>query len=203
MIVTAFALDRLDDDGADVDPALIDEVTDFALGFLFARNHIGFALRFRQRKIDVWTRDARPIEFREQVRLARIGIRKAHRITAASVKGAAEMQSLGAALAAARRHVLAYLPIHRRLQTILDCHCATLDEKITLQRGQTEHAPKGLHKLRVVFRVNVRFGDSDLCRTKEIALHRGIIKVWMIESDRHRAEESVEIDEAFVSDGVV
>ena len=53
MIITAFALDRLDDDGADVDAALIDEVANFALGFLFARDHIGFALRFRQRKIDV------------------------------------------------------------------------------------------------------------------------------------------------------
>src|SRR5436853_1573104 len=113
------------------------------------------------------------------------------------------MQNLGAAITAARSHVLASLPIHRRLQTTLDCHCATLDEKITLQRGQTEHAPKGLHKLRVVFRVNVRVGDFDLCRTKEIALHRGIIKLWMIESDRHRAEESVEIDEELYSDCVV
>src|SRR5437763_14687342 len=101
-----------------------------------------------------------------------------HPITAASVKGAAEMQNPAAALAAARRHVLSYLPIHRRFQTVLDCHCATLDEKITLQRGQTEHAPKGLHKLRVVFRVNVRVGDFDLCRTTAIALHRRIIKSW-------------------------
>src|SRR5213080_2980656 len=70
MIVTALTLDRLDDDGADVDPSLIDEVTDFALRVLFARYHIGFALRFRQRKIDVWTRDAWPIELGEQIRLA-------------------------------------------------------------------------------------------------------------------------------------
>ena len=53
MIVAAFALDRLDDDGADVDLALVDEVADLALGFLLALDHIGFALRFRQRKIDV------------------------------------------------------------------------------------------------------------------------------------------------------
>src|SRR5207248_11570859 len=97
------------------------------------------------------------------------------------------MQNLGAALAAARRHVLAYLPIHRRLQTILDCHCATLDEKITLQRGQTEHAPKGLPKLRAVFRVNARVGEFDVCRTQTIALHRGLTNVWMIDSDSHGA----------------
>ena len=75
MVVPTLTLNRLDDDGADVDVALVDEVPDLALGLLFARNHIGFALRFRQRKIDVWTRDARPIELGEQIGLARIGIR--------------------------------------------------------------------------------------------------------------------------------
>src|SRR5438874_5647386 len=64
MIVTAFALDRLNDNRADVNPSLIDEVTDLAFGFLFACYHIGLALRCRQRKITVWIRDARRIEFR-------------------------------------------------------------------------------------------------------------------------------------------
>src|SRR4029077_5310476 len=108
-----------------------------------------------------------------------------------------------AALAMARRHVFAHLPIHRRLQTVLDCRRAALDEKITLQWRQTDHALEGFYKLCVVLRVNVRVGDFDFCRTKEIALHTGIIKVWMIESDRHRAEESVEVDEPFVGDRVV
>src|SRR5436190_23773881 len=65
MIVTAFTLNRFDDNGADIDAALVYEVTDFAFGLLFARNHIGFALRLRQRKIDMWRRDARPIELGE------------------------------------------------------------------------------------------------------------------------------------------
>src|ERR1700724_1533006 len=103
----------------------------------------------------------------------------------------------------ARRHVFAHLPIHRRFQTVLDCQRAALDEKITLQRGQTDYPLEGVYKLCVVLRVNVRVGDFYFSRTKEIALHRGIIKVWMIESDRHRAEESVEIDEPLVSDRVV
>src|SRR5205807_8756646 len=55
MIIAAFALDRLNDNGTDVDPPLVDEVPDLALGYLFARDHIGFAFRFRHRKIDVWT----------------------------------------------------------------------------------------------------------------------------------------------------
>ena len=98
MIVAAFALDRLNDNGADVDPPLVDEVPDLALGFLFARNYVSFALRFRQRKIDVRTRNAGPIEFCEQIRLARVGIREAHRVAASPVKRTAEMQNLRAAL---------------------------------------------------------------------------------------------------------
>ena len=48
MIVTAFALDRLDDDCAYVDLALLDKLVNLALGFRLALDHIGFALRFRQ-----------------------------------------------------------------------------------------------------------------------------------------------------------
>src|SRR5207244_5238112 len=113
------------------------------------------------------------------------------------------MQNLPTPFAFARGHVFAHLPIHRRLQTVLDRQRAALDKKVTFQRRQTDHAFERLDKFRVVLRVNVRVGDFDLCRTKEIALHRGIVEVWMIESDRHRAEKSVEIDEPFICDGVV
>ena len=59
------------------------------------------------------------------------------------------MQDLRAALAMARRHVLAHFPIHRRLQTILDRHRAALDEKVTLQRRQPDYSLEGLYKLRI------------------------------------------------------
>src|SRR5437016_7298703 len=71
MIVASFALDRLDNNRANVDVALLNEITDLALGFLFPLNHVRLAFRFRQRKIDGWTRNAGPIEFREQIRLTR------------------------------------------------------------------------------------------------------------------------------------
>ena len=47
MIVTALTLDRLDDDGADVDLVVINEFSDFRFRFLFALHHVGFALGFR------------------------------------------------------------------------------------------------------------------------------------------------------------
>src|SRR5258705_13707902 len=52
MIVAALALDRLNDDGADVDLALVDKIANLPLRVRFAPNYIGFALRFRQRKIN-------------------------------------------------------------------------------------------------------------------------------------------------------
>ena len=110
------------------------------------------------------------------------------------------MQNLSAAFAVTRRHVFAHLPIHRRLQTIFDCQRAALDKKIALQRRQTDYAFEGLHKFRVSLRINIRVGDFDFRRTKKIALHCGIIEVWMIKSDRHRAEKSVEIDERVCSE---
>jgi hypothetical protein len=55
VIVAALALDRFNNDGADVDSALIDKVADLALGLLLALNHIGFALRLRQRKVEART----------------------------------------------------------------------------------------------------------------------------------------------------
>src|SRR2546430_2740829 len=114
MIVPAFALDRLAYNRADVDPAFLDPVPDFELGFFLARDHVLFALRFWQREIEVWTGDTRPVELGEQIGLSRIGVGQAHRVTAATVERVLEMQNLGAAFAMTRGHVLANLPIHRR-----------------------------------------------------------------------------------------
>src|SRR6185436_8697011 len=100
------ALDRLDDNRANVDVALLDELADLALGFLFTLDHVRFAFRFRQRKIDVRTRDTWPIEFRKQIRLTRIGISQAHRITGPPMERMSEMQNLGAAFAVTCGHVL-------------------------------------------------------------------------------------------------
>ena len=203
MIVAAFALDRFDDDGADVDLAPVDELTNLSLRFLFALDHIRFALRFGQREIDVRTQNARPIEFSEQIRLARIGIGETHRVAAAAVKRVSKMQNLRAALPMTGRHVLANFPIHRRFQTIFDRKRAAFDKQIAFQRAQTDHALERFHKFGVAFRVNIRVRDFDFRRTQKIALNFGLVEVRMIKSDWHRAEESVEIDEPFARHGVV
>src|SRR6266571_4141442 len=107
MIIAALALNRLYDDGADVDLALRDAVTNFLFSFFLARNHIRLTLGFWQRKIDVRTRDARPIKLREQIRFARIGVGEAHRVAASPMKRILKMQDFCAAFAMTRGHVLA------------------------------------------------------------------------------------------------
>src|SRR6266436_7728873 len=154
MIVASLALDRLDNNRANVDVALLNEITDLALGFLFPLNHVRLAFRFRQRKIDGWTRNAGPIEFRKQIRFTRIGIGQAHRVTGPSMERMPEMQNLCAAFAVTRSHVLPDFPIHRCLQTILHRKRAALDEQITLEWRQTKDALKRRHKFSVPSRVN-------------------------------------------------
>src|SRR5437773_10569183 len=134
MVIASLALDGLDNKRANIDPALLDKLATLALGLLFALDHIGFALRVRQRKIDARTRHAGPIEFRKQIRLTRIGIGKAHGVAASPVKCVTKMQHLCATLAVTSSHVLADFPIHRCLQTILDRERAALDKKIAFER---------------------------------------------------------------------
>src|SRR5262245_53221788 len=153
MIVAPLALDRFDDDGANVDVGLLYEVADLALGHLFALDHVRFAFRFRKRKIDARTRDAGPIKFCKQIRLARIGIGQAHRVTAPPMESASEMQNLRAAFAVTCGHVLPYFPIHRRFQTILHGKRATVDEQITLERRQADYALKRRDKFSVTSRI--------------------------------------------------
>ncbi len=158
---------------------------------------------FRQREIDVRIGNARPVELGEQIGLARIGVRQAHGVTAAAMKRLAEMQNLGAAFAPARRHVLAHLPIHRGLERVLDRERAAFDEEIAFERRQTGHPRECFDKFRVAFGINIRVRDLDLRGAQEIGLHLGALEMRMIESDRIRAKEAVEIDQALVVDRVV
>src|SRR5262245_966795 len=203
MVVAAFALDWLDDDRANVDVALLDEVSDLALSLLFALDHVRFALRFRKRKINVRTRDARPIKFGKQIRLARIGVSQAHRVTAPPMESASEMQHLRAAFAVPRGHVLPYFPIHRRFQTILHGQRAAVDEQITLERRQTDDALKRRDKFSVTSRINIRVGNLHFRRAQQIALYLRIIEMWVVKPDGRGSKEAVEIDEAAIIDSVL
>src|SRR5438046_5703948 len=94
MVIAAFTLDRLNDDGTDVDLAFINKFSNLAFRFLFAVVHVSFLLRLGQSEVDVRAGNPWPTELGEQIRFARIRVRQAHGVTRAPVKGATEMQNL-------------------------------------------------------------------------------------------------------------
>src|SRR5207248_2448987 len=147
--------------------------------------------------------NARPVELREQIGLARIGVREAHRVTAPAMKRPAKMQDLGAAFPPPGRNILADLPIHRGLECVLDGESAAFDKKIALERRQRRYSQEGLDKFSVSRGVNVRVRDLDLRAAEKIGFHLGPVEMWMIKADRIRAEKSVEIDQALIVDRVV
>src|SRR5207244_8384478 len=99
------------------------------------------------------------------------------------------MQYLGPALAVTRSHVLANFPVHRCLQTILDCECAALDKEIAFQRRKPDYTVKRLDKFRVAGGVNVRVCDLDFRGTQKISSHFRIVEVRMVKPNRHGAEK--------------
>src|SRR6266480_4472733 len=155
MVIPALALDRLNDDGADVDLAFINKFSDLTFRFLFAVDYVAFLLRFGQSEVDARARNPWPIELGEQIRFARIRVRQAHGVTRAPVKGVTEMQNLSIALAITGAHVLAHLPIHRCLQAIFDRERAAFNEQVALERPEANDPRKSFYKFRVAFRVNI------------------------------------------------
>ena len=113
------------------------------------------------------------------------------------------MQNLRAALAAPGGHVFAHLPIHRRLERVLDRERAAFDKEHALERRHPDDPPERLDKTGVAFGVNVGVRDLDLRRAQQVGFHLRLIEVRMIETNRVRAEKSVEIDQASIVRGVV
>ena len=119
------------------------------------------------------------------------------------MEGVLEMQDLGAALAMAGRDIFSDLPIHRRLERVLDREGAAFDEEITLERRQPTHPGKGFDKLGVARRVNIRVRDLDRRGAGQFLLHCRLLEMRMIVADRHRTEEAVEIDQARIGRSIV
>ena len=65
MIVATFPLNRFNDDGRDIRASFGDALKNLLLRFFFPSNCIGFPLGRSQRKINIRTRDTRPIELRK------------------------------------------------------------------------------------------------------------------------------------------
>ena len=144
MVVAALTLDRLDDDGGDIRGFLREDVADLFQRQLFLLDDGLLALGRRQREIQARGDDARPGELGEIGDLARVGVRQTHRVTAAPVEGALEMDDLRAAFAAPGGEVLPDLPVHRGFESVLHGHGAAFDEEVAVQRRHAHH-PRECH----------------------------------------------------------
>src|SRR5207237_149112 len=111
-------------------------------------------------------------------------------------------QDLHPALAAARREIFSHLPIHRRLQGVLDAERAAVDEEITVERRKTRDAAERAHEIPEVDRVNVRVRRLRPRGFGQIALHARLVEVRMIEPERHRAVKTVEVEQLAAAHGV-
>src|ERR1043166_9689077 len=194
MVVAAFTLDGLDDDCRKVRRAGVDDVAQFSFDLLLACDDATRALGFGQDEIKDRRRQARPIEFREVICLAWVGVGEAQRVAAASMKRALEMDDCRPAISTPGGDVFAHLPIHRGFEGILDGEGAAFDEEVTLQWYQAGHAREGGKDLRHVTEIHIRVGDFDASRFEQILLHSSLGEVGMVESNRQRSIKTVEID---------
>src|SRR6185436_9637582 len=111
------------------------------------------------------------------------------------MESALEMQNLSPSLTTPQFHILAHLPVHGRLQCVFHRQRAAIDEKVTLHSGQAHHPMKRANEHGEVFRIDVRIGDLCACRIRQVLLHFSSIELRMIEPDRQRTKETVEVEE--------
>src|SRR5687767_15174840 len=106
-----------------------------------------------------------------------------------------EMEDFSAPFSSSCCQVLPNFPVHGRLQGVFNGQRSAIDEEITLQRREASYAMEGIHKCRVVTRINVRVGDLRFRGDGKIVANLGKIEVRMVVADRKRAVETVEINE--------
>ena len=202
MVVAALALDRLDDDGGDVGGLLREDVADLFQGQLLFLDDRRLTLGGRQGEVQARGDDARPGELGEVGDLAGVGVRQAQRIAAAPVEGALEVDDLGPALAASGSEVLPDLPIHGGLEGVLDGQGAAFDEEVTVQGRHAHHAGEVMDERGVLDGIDVRVGHLDLGGGEQVGFDFRAVEVGMVEADRLRGVEAVEVNQFPASGGV-
>src|SRR5688500_7130188 len=99
MIVAPFALDRLDDNRCHIDGVLGENFANAHFGIALLDNDMFRPLGFGQGEVEGRRGDARPVEFRKVICLARIGVGQTERITTSPMEGALEVKYPRASLA--------------------------------------------------------------------------------------------------------
>jgi hypothetical protein len=120
------------------------------------------------------------------------------------VESLAEVEDLRAALAGeAARAVAPHLPVHRRLERVLDPEGAALDEECVLEVRGHGDARERLHEPRVLDGVDVGQGRLELRHPRQDADELRVLHLRVVVADRGRAEERHEVEVLAVVAAVV
>jgi len=203
MAVTAFALDRLDDEGADSVGSGGDGGHDLGLGGLLMGDDLLGALRLGQREVDPGVGDAGPVEPGKVADLVGVGVRQGQGVAGPTMEGVAEVEDFGADFSAAGGQVLANLPVHGGLERVFDGEGAALDEEVSRQFGEADDAGEGVNEAGVLGRVDVGVGDLEQGGIEQVLADVGPVEVGVVEADGYGGIETVQVEEGTVVVGVV
>ena len=194
VVVAAFGLDGLDQDGGDVVGVLVEGLLDLAQRSLLGLDHLG-EVGALEREADGWGRYARPGELREQIGLHRIGVGDRERVAAATVEGVFEVQDLLALVAGlAGGAVLLHLPVEGRLHGVFDGEGSAVDEEEVGQLGGRRGARQRVDELRHVARVVVGVRHLLHAGRGDPRGHVRVEHARVIHADRVRGEEAEEVE---------
>src|SRR5450830_803048 len=205
MVVAPLALDRLDDEGRDVVFSLPKGGLDLGDRLILEGFH-PFQDGFRHRERELRTGDSGPVEFREVLRLSRIGrVRQGERVPGAAVERVPEMEDLvPLLLPKTLREVFPDLPVKGRLESVLDGDGAPFDEEKVARVGVRDREPgKRLDEIRVRLRVDVAVGGLVRRDIGETLPKLDRAEFRMIVADRAGRKVREEVEDEALAPGVV
>jgi hypothetical protein len=113
-----------------------------------------------------------------------------------------EVQHLMSSFAPSGGHVLSHLPVEGRLQRVLDGERATFDEEVLVELGGRGGAGERVDEVCEIRRVLVGVCDLHQGRLEDAIARVLIHHARVVEAERVRREERVEIDELAIVEGI-
>jgi hypothetical protein len=111
------------------------------------------------------------------------------------MKGAVEVQDLGAALAAPGRQVLAHLPVHRRLDRVVDRRTAARDKEHIPKVAAEGRLAEGAYERLQLLGVDVAIGELVASDPFELLLEEWFTQTGVVETQRLGTKKSEKIEE--------
>ena len=192
VVVSALALDRLNDDRRDAVGIVHEHLLDLLDRLRF--EPLDVADMFLKREGDLRVDNARPVgKLSVTLVLVRIvGVRYGEGIARTSVEGFVEVHNLRAFASVvglagsdlAFLHELLDLPVHRHFEGVLYRERTVVNEEYMVESLGNGHFAKGLDKFRHLLRVDVGVSDLVDCRAEYLLFKLGIVKFGVVHSKR-------------------